>query len=133
MTTEGSVTRMPLVYLVDDEPEVAVALSSILRDSGCRVKTFLSGSDLIACPDGNSPDVVVTDYVMQPIDGLRVAAWVRCTYPQARVIMITADEHLARSAAGNQLPFLLLEKPLNSAGLIAAVHGVDFDDAAHCA
>jgi len=133
MIVDGSTTRQLLVYLVDDEPQVAFSLSEILRHSGCQVKSFLSGSDLIAYAADSDPDVVVTDYVMQPIDGLKLAAWVRRTYPKARIIVITADEHLIRRAAGDNLAFQVLEKPLNSTGLIAAVHGISSDEAQHCA
>lgn len=122
MIMDGSMMKQPLVYLVEDGPEVASALSDILRRSGCQVQTFAGGRELIAYPTDTSPDVVVTDYVMQPIDGIAVAVWVKNTYPRARIVMITADEHLARRAAGYPLPFQVLEKPFSSVALIAAVH-----------
>lgn len=121
MTAESSVSASPLVFLVDDEPEVAFALSEVLRHSGCQVNTFLNGIDLMAFPTNRAPDVVVTDYAMQPIDGLRVVAWVRCAWPGARILMITADAQLVRRGERRNLPFPVMEKPLNSAGLIAAV------------
>jgi DNA-binding NtrC family response regulator len=110
------------VYLVEDEPDVAWTLSEILRHSGCEVTAFLSGSQLFEHASDRPPDVVVTDFVMQPVDGLNVAAWVRRTYPAARILMITADEQLVRRAERGQLPFRVMEKPLSSAGLIAAVY-----------
>ena len=122
MTVDGSATRSPLVFLIDDEPGVAFTLSEVLRHNGCRVKTFLNGSDLIASPPDDSPDVVITDYVMQPVDGLRLAAWVRSAYPGARILMITADAQLVRRGDGRQLPFRVMEKPLTTASLIAAVY-----------
>jgi CheY-like chemotaxis protein len=129
MGAKGSPTRPLLVYLIDDEPEVAWALSDVLRQTGCEVKTFLSGVDLLADRTGRAPDLVVTDFVMQPVDGLRVAAWVRQTYPGARILMITADEQLVRRAEGRHLPFRVMEKPLTSADLIAAVYGSEADRA----
>ena len=62
---------------------------------------------------------------MHPVNGLRVAARVKNTYPGARIVMITTDEHLARRAAGDSLPFHVLEKPLSSVAFRDAVHGVD--------
>jgi two-component system response regulator MprA len=133
MTVDGSLPKPPLVYLVEDEPEIATTLSNVLRYGGCQVRTFLSGGDLLAYQSDSPPDVVVTDYVMQPMDGVRLAGWVRSTWPQARVIMITGDEHLARSAAGYALPYTVMEKPLDSVKLIARVHGIDLDEAENCA
>lgn len=130
MTVDGSATRPPLVYLVDDEPGVAFTLSEVLRHNGCQVKIFLNGSDLIASPLDDPPDVVITDFVMQPVDGLRVAAWVRSAYPAARILMITADEQLVRRGEGRHLPFRVMEKPLSSASLIAAVYDNGRDDIA---
>jgi DNA-binding NtrC family response regulator len=125
MTVQGSSAEPLLVFLVDDDPAVASSLAGILRTSGCRVNTFLSGSDLIAFRPDEPPDVVLTDFIMQPIDGLRVAAWVRSTYPAARIIMITGDETVVLRAARQRLPFPVMEKPLNSIALIAAVRGFE--------
>jgi len=130
MTIEGSCTRPLLVFLVDDEPAIVSTLAGILRSTGCSVRAFLSGSDLIACRSEVPPDAVITDFVMQPVDGLRVAAWVKNNYPRARIILITTDKHLPRRAGDRQLPFAVLSKPLDSAALIAAVHGIDLDEAA---
>lgn len=133
MTAQGSIPRPPLVYLVEDEPEIATTLSNVLRYGGCQVRTFLNGSDLIAYDAGTAPDVVVTDYVMEPMDGVRLAAWVRNTWPEARVIMITGDAHMTRSAAGYPLPYEVMEKPLDSVRLIATVYGIDLDEKQNCA
>ncbi|HTV16075.1 MAG TPA: response regulator [Acidobacteriaceae bacterium] len=122
---EDARTKPLLVYLVEDEPLVACTLSEILRRSGCEVETFLSGPDLMGQPAGRAPDVVVTDFVMQPVDGLRVAAWARRTFPRARIVMITADAELLRREDGRHLPFRVMEKPLSSARLIAAVCDAD--------
>lgn len=74
MTIDGSCTRPLLVFLIDDEPAVAFVFAGILRKTGCLVKTFTSGSELIAFPSDTLPDAVVTDFMMQPIDGLKIAA-----------------------------------------------------------
>jgi CheY-like chemotaxis protein len=84
LTIEGSCTEPLLVFLIDDDPAVASALAIVLGTGGCEVKTFLSGRDLIDYQADAPPDVVVTDFMMQPLDGLRVAAWVRNTYPGSR-------------------------------------------------
>ncbi len=133
MTVEGSIPRPPLVYLVEDEPEIAATLSNVLRYGGCTVRTFLNGSDLLAYQADSPPDVVVTDYIMEPMDGVRLAAWVRSSWPTTRVIMITGDAHLTRSAAGYALPYEVMEKPLDSVKLIATVYGLDLDEDQSCA
>lgn len=122
MRFDGTTKRSPLVLLVDDEPLVASTLSDVLRHSGCEVVTFVSGTDVMAYAPECAPDVVVTDFAMQPVDGLRLAAWVRQAYPNARILMITADGHLVQREAGRRLPFRVMEKPLSSAALIAAVY-----------
>jgi FixJ family two-component response regulator len=123
-TADGSRTRPLLVFVVEDQPAVATALAGILYSSGCEVKTFLSGRDLMTSPSDATPDVVVTDFIMQPVDGLTIAAWVGNTYPKARIVMITNDEMVVRRTARRDLPFPIIEKPVNSRSLIAAVHGV---------
>jgi FixJ family two-component response regulator len=123
LTADDSRTMPLLVFVVEDQPAVATALAGILYSSGCEVKTFLSGSDLMTSPSDVTP-VVVTDFIMQPIDGLTIAAWVSNTYPKARIVMITNDEMVVRRTARRDLPFPIIEKPVNSRTLIAAVHGI---------
>ena len=130
MTVEGSCTRSLLVLVVDDEPAVASTLARILCTAGCRVRAFHNGRDLVICRMDEPPDVVITDFVMQPMDGLSVAAWVRREYPRARIIMTTEDEEIVRHAFGQRPPFTVMEKPLNSVRLLAAVYGIDDEDLA---
>jgi CheY-like chemotaxis protein len=130
MNVPGSSSGSLLVFVVDDDPVVASALAGILRTSGCQVKTFLGGSDLIDYSSDRAPDVVVTDCVIQPMDGLSVAAWVRNSYPTARIVTNAGDAMVVRNAARQNLPFPVMEELLNSIALIAAVHGIDLNETA---
>jgi FixJ family two-component response regulator len=125
MTVAGSDIRPLLVFLVDEDQAVGCSLAGILHSTGCQVKTFLSGSDLIAYSSDAPPDVVITEYIVGPTDGLTVAAWAQNAYPNARIIMTTGSEQVVRHFAGRRLPFPVMEKPLSSKALIAAVHGAD--------
>jgi FixJ family two-component response regulator len=124
ITADGSGT---LVFLVDEDAAVGCALAGILRSSGCAVKTFLSGRDLIAYRSDVPPDVIITEFIVGPMDGLKVAAWAHKTHPNARIIMITGSAQVVRLFTGRHLPFPVMEKPLRSGDLIAAVHGIDLN------
>ena len=128
MTVENPRNRPLVVFLVDEDPAVGTTLTETLRSSGCEVRTFQSGRELVAHRPETPPDVVITEYMVGPIDGLKVAAWTHHAYPEARVIMITGSARVVEHFAGNHLPFPVMEKPLSSAALIAAVHGFDLDE-----
>ncbi len=62
----------PIVFVVDDEPDVRDAVAFALRQCGHAVRSFASGPDLLAEVDARMPDlraVFVLDVRMEPMSG----------------------------------------------------------------
>lgn len=75
-----SVNRAPtqaLILLVDDNKDGIIARRSVLEELGYQVVTAGCGSDALHLVEERSLDLVVTDYRMEPMDGLELIALLR--------------------------------------------------------
>jgi DNA-binding NarL/FixJ family response regulator len=77
------------ILLVDDEPLLRLTMSSDLQDAGYAVDTAEDGHRACANLAENSYDVVVTDLVMEGIDGMQVLQEAKRCDPTCGVILIT--------------------------------------------
>lgn len=103
---------MKKILIVDDEPAVVFALSEALADRrrGVKVATATNGNEAVAILESEKVDLVVTDLRMPEMDGFELMAWLRRTFPQLPVIVMTA--YLSESTRlGDGLD--VLEKPFD--------------------
>ena len=61
-----------LVYIVDDEPSVGEALSTLLRANGMHAQFFTSGQDFVAFARRDSCACLILDLKMPGLGGLEV-------------------------------------------------------------
>ena len=62
-----------MIYVVDDDHHVLGSLRFLLETEGFEVRTFRSGSALLASSTRHGADCMVVDYKMAGIDGLELA------------------------------------------------------------
>jgi CheY-like chemotaxis protein len=82
------------ILLVDDDPLIIESMQETLRNDGHDVTATHGGQEGIdACADaakrGKPFSIVITDLGMPYVDGRKVAASVKKTSPDARVILLT--------------------------------------------
>lgn len=105
---------MKKILIVDDEPAVLFALSEALADRrrGVKVATAANGNEAVAILESEKVDLVVTDLRMPEMDGFELMAWLRRSFPNLPVIVMTA--YVAESSRlGVGLD--ILEKPFDLA------------------
>lgn len=113
-----------MVFVVDDEINVAKTTSLILRAVGFQVTTFYDGSEVLRHAPEWSPDVVVTDFAMPKVDGLALSAWPEEHYPQCKIVMISGHTATVPADRLDRGPhFTVLTKPVHPQELIAVVKG----------
>lgn len=113
-----------LVLIVDDEPGILEALSSVLSDEGFDTVCTESGKEAIELYRSRRPDVVFLDIWLPDWDGLETLQALREADPTAAVIMMSG--HGTTSTAVKALKmgaFDYLEKPLSYGQAVDSVQG----------
>jgi FixJ family two-component response regulator len=122
-----------MVYIVDDDPTVCDALSSLLRANGKNVQVFSSGAEFLSCERRDAGACLILDLRMPGMDGLEVQELIsnQVTIP---VIFITGRGDVpttVRAMKGGAVDFLT--KPIDETVLLAAVeHALEKDRIAKC-
>ena len=112
----------PHVLVVDNEQEMVKLVQRHLEGEGFAVTPAHSGAEALAALGRDEYDVVVTDLVMDEIDGLAVLREAQRLQPRARVILMTAFASLETAiAALRQGAYDYLSKPFKMAEVTVAV------------
>ncbi|HKT80228.1 MAG TPA: response regulator [Vicinamibacterales bacterium] len=109
------------VLLADDEPTVRDVVKRCLEGLRVTVVEASCGEDALDCA-GGSIDLLITDEVMEGIQGHELARRLRAQNPRLKVLYLTghADDLFdAKPAMGDHEAFL--EKPFTSSGLREAI------------
>jgi two-component system response regulator PilR (NtrC family)/two-component system response regulator HydG len=78
------------VLVVDNDQEMLKVLQQHLEAEGFRVRAVAAGADAIDLLKHDDYDIVLTDLVMDQIDGLAVLAEAQRLHPGIRVVLMTA-------------------------------------------
>lgn len=101
------------VLLVEDDVVVRTMLAEQLRASGCVVCSVESGEAAVAQLRARRFDLVVTDLVLEQMDGLGVVRAARRSDPHLEIVVITGVATLESAiAACNHGPCRYLLKPV---------------------
>jgi len=103
----------PRVLLVDDDPDILLALSDYLCQEGFQVETVETGAAALQKSTTSSYDVVILDIGLPDRDGLDVLDEISQTHPHLPVILLTAFTSLRNTANPDILDraFAYLTKP----------------------
>jgi two-component system, OmpR family, response regulator len=88
------------VLVVDDEPNLAEVLSSVLRHEGWDVQSAGTGISAVRTGREFRPDAVVLDMMLPDFDGLEVMRRLREDNPRVAVLFLTARDSLEDRIAG---------------------------------
>lgn len=113
----------PLVYVVDDDHDLAGSLARLLRREGYSTEPFTDPAQLLAAYGAAPAACVVTDVMMGDMDGFAFADRLRVIDPAAAIIFMTAWPTTANAVDSIRRYGGLdyLEKPLDQERLLAAV------------
>ncbi len=120
---EESMTQKPLVYVVDDEPEMHSILRSWLEPEYEHTE-FHRGDEFLGALSKRAPDLIIMDLILPGVDGLELCRQVRSTPGREHVpvlFLTGSHEHSDYlknfSAGGNGF----ITKPVSRPQLMAAV------------
>jgi len=116
------VTDQPIVYLLDDEPEMVKALTRLLRARGFQVLGFTSAREFLAHERQPGPACLVLDVAMPGIDGLQVQERLRRSGSELPVVFLTGRGDIPMSVRAMKAGAEdFLTKPVGAADLLRAV------------
>jgi DNA-binding response OmpR family regulator len=108
------------ILLVDDDRLILQSISSALKQEGYHVTTAADGEKAIELIEENDFDLILTDLVMDPVDGMEVLKKAKETKPEIIVIILTgfgdlisaiealrlkADDYLLKPCEPEELSF----------------------------
>jgi DNA-binding NtrC family response regulator len=103
------------ILVVEDEAISLRTLRNLLRKDGHEVETAGGGEEAFRCLDAGPVDLVLTDLVMAPVDGLAVLARAKEKDPESQVIVMTGYASVATAIeAMKKGAFHYLQKPFRT-------------------
>jgi two-component system, NtrC family, response regulator HydG len=108
------------VLIVDNDRAHARAMSDSLERVGYRCTVATSGPEGIEAIEQNTYNVVITDLVMNDVDGMQVLQKAREALPDCEVVLVTGHATVPKAVEAMQLgAFNFLEKPITPGRLRA--------------
>lgn len=111
-TTSHRTARDLTVLVVDDEPDVAFYLASVLEDAGFTVVTASDGDEAMARIRSRPPDLISLDLVMPGRSGVRLLAELRRDHHLRRIPVVIVSGHAHEPGIRRDLDEVLAESAL---------------------
>jgi FixJ family two-component response regulator len=114
-----------LIFVVDDEATITRTLVAIFSDAGFDAKGFINPTGALNAAQIICPDLLVTDVVMDHLNGVELGTLFRAMHPACRVLLFsgrTLDAGLMEDAKNRGHEFDFLEKPAHPLNLLATVN-----------
>ena len=73
--------RRAQILVLDDDREMGAWLVDLLTDEGYTVEAYQQGTDILAALEQGSPDLLITDLVLNGIKGMDVLRRANSTTP----------------------------------------------------
>ena len=126
MTPANGRPSKPRVLVVDDERVIADTLATILNQNGFDASAVYTGTAAVDSARSSHPDLVISDVIMQDMNGIEAAIRIRQMLPACKILLFsgqaaTADLLEKARAQGHQ--FEILAKPVHPQDLLAKLKG----------
>jgi FixJ family two-component response regulator len=121
----------PVVFLLDDEEAVVVALGRMLAASGFAVRAWTSATEFLAAHDPEIPGCLVTDVRMPGMSGVELQQALQGRGIDRSIVFITGQGDIATTVQAMKAGAVtFLSKPVRRTELVAAVQEAIAKDAA---
>jgi CheY-like chemotaxis protein len=114
--------RKPRVLVVDDEQVIADTLAKILDLNGYDASAVYSGTAAVESARSLQPDLVISDVIMQDMNGIEAAIHIRGFLPTCKILLFSgqaATADLLENARAQGHEFEILAKPVHPSDLLA--------------
>jgi two-component system, NtrC family, response regulator HydG len=80
---------MKKILLVDDDRDICFLLNRFLTRKGYAITELYSGKKAIAWLESHEPDLILSDFRLEDMDGAQLLSFVKTKYPRLPVIILT--------------------------------------------
>lgn len=115
---------LPKILLVDDDPAIRSSLSFSLELEGFEVEAFESAEALAELAGLSDASCMIVDYRLPGMDGLALVGLLRARGITVPTVIITSNPTRLLKERAAAAGASLVEKPLLSDALTAAVRGL---------
>jgi DNA-binding response OmpR family regulator len=124
--TSVPTARKATVFIVDDEPMVGEVVSALLSMEGLNTRLFTSPLDALEAFESaeTKPELLITDFMMQPFDGMHLMVRCRESHPNLRTILYSGNLELDAMLVQQAKVDAVLSKPFLPRELIQKVHAL---------
>lgn len=122
MTSPNGQATRPRVLVVDDERVIADTLSIILNQNGYDASAVYSGLAAVDRAREIKPELVISDVIMQDMNGIEAAIRIREILPGCKILLFSgqaATADLLERARAQGHEFEILAKPVHPQDLLA--------------
>ena len=120
--TDKQMIESATILVVDDESSIRKTLNGILEDEGYRVVLAQSAEAALKAIKRELPDLIVLDIWMPGMDGIETLQYIKSSYPDLPVIMISGHATIQTAVRATQLGASdFIEKPLDLESTLQAV------------
>jgi two-component system, LuxR family, response regulator FixJ len=113
-----SMSRPPIVVIVDDDPAVCSSLKFSLELEGFVVRTYGGAAELLQSADFDPCDCFVIDQKMPTVTGMELIAKLRAQKVLTPAILLISHPNPALTARAAIAKVPIVEKPLLSNALV---------------
>jgi len=113
--SEGTGRDPIRVLVVDDEMRIADTTAEVLQSAGFEARAAYTGDAALKLAAAFRPDCLLTDVVMNGMNGVDLALEFRKLMPTARVVLISGQvgvSDILEDAASQGIEFEVLAKPI---------------------
>ncbi len=122
MAKKNRVKKSPRILIVDDDCDVLVLFSKWLKAENFDVVAVESGKDALAQISIARPDLVVTDLIMDEMDGMALLSEIHRQNPLLPVIMLSGQAKIPDAVKATHLgSSAFLTKPIEKEELVIEI------------
>jgi DNA-binding response OmpR family regulator len=115
---------MPRILIVDDEPNLVLALEFLMKKEGYEIRAAADGEKAVKAAEEYRPDLILLDVMMPRMDGYEVCQHIRAN-PELRdvaIVMLTAKGREVEREKGLALGAdLYITKPFSTREVVRKV------------
>jgi DNA-binding response OmpR family regulator len=121
------------ILIIEDDADITDALQLILTTEGYQVTAITEATDIISTVMEVNPDLVITDYILERINGGEYCSALKHDERTANIPVIILSGHgRVLDSLGDYGADRIMEKPFNNDELLGVIAQLLEGKAVHC-